>query len=448
MQALEEKISAAIVLAKTERRLKDLKVLKEQKECMAYVSAGLTAEVMRERLIVLKQKLGERIDELMDADDDDGCIICDEHQTAIQRILDQDIPVASPSVAVSPSAKTALSPTPSSLPPSSIVLGVVGSVDSVVLDRSVSEGENSSGKSVILSGTYTAAHTTEQVNVMVKLCDKSLYSRAQREYSVMARLHKSDPGRFVRPFALLDGAQGGITPNRTEDTIFCAQCVCIVMEKGVVNMKEYFSKRLDMPILEKLSVVRQLLDILISARACGVVLNDFKLANIVRVSDGKYDFTLKAIDFDNSCIEGESVGDETTASYCSPEVARVVLARCRCQGEEVSTTSLPATHKMDIMALGWTVYEIANNMVSYWSNQVNPVTDDIDILSALSTLKDDDVQHNINQTFPGDQYASLRTWLCHALRVNPRERATAEELLHSHSLFGSKDRTRTESTPE
>lgn len=311
MQALEEKISAAIVLAKTERRLKDLKVLKEQKECMAYVSAGLTAEVMRERLIVLKQKLGERIDELMDADDDDGCIICDEYQTAIQRILDQDIPVASPSVAVSPSAKTGLSPTPSSLPPSSLVLGVVGSVDSVVLDRSVSEGENSSGKSVILSGTYTAAHTTEQVNVMVKLCDKSLYSRAQREYSVMARLHKSDPGRFIRPFALLDGAQGGI---RTEDTIFCAQCVCIVMEKGVVNMKEYFSKRLDMPILEKLSVVRQLLDILISARACGVVLNDFKLANIVRVSDGKYDFTLKAIDFDNSCIEGESVGDDTTAA--------------------------------------------------------------------------------------------------------------------------------------
>ena len=93
LQALEEKIPAAIVLAKTERRLK---VLKEQ-ECMAYVSAGLTAEVMKERLIVLKQKLGERIDELMDADDDDGCISCDEYQTAIQRILDQDIPVASPS---------------------------------------------------------------------------------------------------------------------------------------------------------------------------------------------------------------------------------------------------------------------------------------------------------------------------------------------------------------
>jgi serine/threonine protein kinase len=179
-----------------------------------------------------------------------------------------------------------------------------------------------------------------------------------------------------------------------------------------------------------------------------VVLNDIKLANVVRVSDGKYNFTLKAIDFDNSCIEEESVGDETIASYCSPKLARVVLARCRCQGEEVSTTSLPATHKMDFMALGWTVYEIANNMVSYWSNEVNPVTDDIDILSALSTLKDDDVQLNINQTFPGDQNASLRTWLCHALRVNPRERATAEELLHSHYLFGSKDRTRTESTPE
>jgi serine/threonine protein kinase len=426
LQALEEKIVEAIALAKTERRLKDLKALKEQKESMAYIFAGLTAKVMRERLIALKAKLEERIDELMDSDDDDGCIICDEYQAKIQEILDQNIPVATSPVSVSSSAKVAPS-----------VPGVAGSTDSVVLERSVSEGENSSGKSIILSGIFTAAHTTEQVSVMVKVSDKSLFSRAQKEYSMMARLHKADPSRFVRPFAFLDGSQGCIIPHQKEDAEYCLKSVCIVMEKGAVDMKQYFTQRPDMPIMEKLAVVRQLLDILIAARKCGVVLNDFKLANIVRVSDGRYDFTLKAIDFDNSCVEGESMSDETTAAYCPPEVAKIALARCK--GEQVA--SLLATHKMDIMALGFTVYEIANDMVSYWSNQTNPISGDLEILKAISILTDEDVHKNVNHTFPGDQYAALRTWLFHALRVNPRERATAEELLHSHSLFGSKDRT-------
>jgi hypothetical protein len=118
------------------------------------------------------------------------------------------------------------------------VLGVVGSVDSVVLDRSVSEGENSSGKSVILSGTYTAVHTAEQVSLTVKLCDKSLYSRAQREYSVMARLHKSDPGRFVRPFALLDGAQGGkgALPQIGQRTLYSVHSVCALLWRKVSSI--------------------------------------------------------------------------------------------------------------------------------------------------------------------------------------------------------------------
>ena len=199
LQALEEKISAAIVLAKTERRLKDLKVLKEQRESMAYISAGLTAEAMRERLVALKARLGERIDELIDNDDDDGCIICDEYQATIQEILDQNIPVASSPVSVSSSVILAPS-----------VLCVALSADSVVLERSVSEGENSSGKSIILSGIFTAAHTTEQVTVMVKVLDRSLFTRAQKEYSMMVRLHKADSSRFVRPFAFLDGAHGEI----------------------------------------------------------------------------------------------------------------------------------------------------------------------------------------------------------------------------------------------
>ena len=32
-------------------------------------------------------------------------------------------------------------------------------------------------------------------------------------------------------------------------------------------------------------------------------------------------------------------------------------------------------------------------------------------------------------------------WLLHALKINPNERASALDLRHGHSLFGSKDRT-------
>jgi hypothetical protein len=132
----------------------------------------------------------------------------------------------------------------------------------------------------------------------------------------------------VRPFAFLDGAQGCVIPRKEEGDPYCSRSVRIVMEKGAVDMKAYFSNRLDMTIMEKLAVVGHLLDILRSARMCGVVLNNFKLANIIRVSDARNDFTLKATDCDNSCAEGESIFNERTAAYCPTEVAKVALARC------------------------------------------------------------------------------------------------------------------------
>ena len=423
---LEEEILGAMALAKAERRLKDLKALKEQRESSVYTPPGPSAEQMRARLVALKDRLTSRIDELMDADDDDGCIICDEYKTKAQNVLDMNTPL------VTASAKIASLPSASSPLPR-----VAGLGDVVELLSSISEGGNSSGNSVLVIGLFTAAHTTERLPVMAKIFDKSHFSRAQKEYRMMAKLHKADASHFVRPFAFLDGATGHIIPLQSEDLVVCASSICIVMEKGAVDLKEYFANRSDIQVTEKLSVVRHLLDILRAAHRCGVVLNDFKAANVVRVSDGRYDFNLKAIDFDSSREEGEAMSDEITAGYTSPEVARTVLARARGN----SQSSPPSSHKTDVMALGWTVYEIANNMESYWSNQAHPPIGDVAILTAIANLKDEDVHKDIEETFPGDQFASLRTWLIHALRVNPKERATAEELLHSHSLFGSKDRT-------
>jgi hypothetical protein len=59
------------------------------------------------------------------------------------KILDRIIPVATSSSAeVTPLAS-----------------GAAASTDRAVLERSASEGETSSGKSIILSGIFTAAHT-------------------------------------------------------------------------------------------------------------------------------------------------------------------------------------------------------------------------------------------------------------------------------------------------
>ena len=147
------------------------------------------------------------------------------------------------------------------------------------------------------------------------------------------------------------------------------------------------------------------------------------MRGIVYVGDGCYS-RWKAIDFESSRGEGEEVSCEATAAYCSPEVAKEMLARAN----GASHKPLLASHKMDIMALGWAVYEIANDMKSYWENQSPPITEHGDILNALACLRDEDVKRDIERTFAGTQFEALRTWLVHALRVHPKDRASALEL--------------------
>jgi hypothetical protein len=60
---------------------------------------------------------------------------------------------------------------------------------------------------------------------------------------------------------------------------------------------------------------------------------------------------------------------------------------------------------------------------------------------ALASLQDEEVGRIVENTFRGDQFSPLRRWLKHALSVHQSSRASCDELLHAHSLFGSKDRT-------
>ena len=62
---------------------------------------------------------------------------------------------------------------------------------------------------------------------------------------------------------------------------------------------------------------------------------------------------------------------------------------------------------MDVMAFGWIVFEIANDMVPYWQTQecgiVQPATDE-KILDALANLTDERIATTLESVFPATPF--------------------------------------------
>ena len=85
--------------------------------------------------------------------------------------------------------------------------------DMVFLSASLSEGENSSGKSIVQNGVYSPANTSEKLTAKVKMLPASDIARAQREYEIMTKLHKHDPSNCFLPHAFLRGDSGQITTS-------------------------------------------------------------------------------------------------------------------------------------------------------------------------------------------------------------------------------------------
>lgn len=395
------------------KKVQEAKALSEQRMALGYTPSELSAAQMRIRLSALLPLIDARYLELISVDDINYAHleICVDCQEQINLLLNSNYPADAAPPLITPR------------------------IDSVVLMRNISEGITSSGKSVVADGLFTAAHTVDCVAVKVKIFDATHVERARQEYRIMGKLHQAAPRHFVRPYAFLDGSLGQILPHSPKDKEHCVAAMCLIMEKGTSDMREYFVNY-QFDKIEGLAISSTFLDHLVLASQCSIVLNDFKPSNIVRVHDGSR-YYLKAIDFDSSREEGQEMAAEATAAYCSPEVAREILARKR--GEH--PTVLLARHKMDVMALGLIVFEIANNLTSFWSSQIPPITEHWDILNALAHLTDDDVKRSIEKSFPGSQFSVLRRWLEHALKVEPNDRASALELLHGHSLFGNKSIT-------
>jgi Protein kinase domain len=314
----------------------------------------------------------------------------------------------------------------------------------VELQKLKSEGQCSSGNSWIVDGLLTDIVTNTKTEVMVKLVEKDRIGKAENEFRMMNILYKdstSNHDYFIAPLSptLLHGSKGQIKGHGGDD---CSKYVGIAMEKGIRNLKDRVQGGSNLSINGVKLEAEKLLHIIIAANQAKVVLMDFKLSNIVLVADHN-GLHLKAIDFDCSCNVNGPISTDTSAFYSCPEVARWVVGGCL-----PSETPL-ASHKMDVMAYGFCVYEIATKVVyngrskSFWENggvrsgQVH--TDSVNM--ALASLTDEQVTANLEKTFVGSHYGNLRSFLQQALRVDPEARSSGVRLLNQSSFLGSIERT-------
>jgi serine/threonine protein kinase len=314
----------------------------------------------------------------------------------------------------------------------------------VALQRSRSEGKCSSSNSWVVDGLLTDVITNIKTEVMVKLVDKDRIAKAEKEFKIMNILYKdstSNHDYFIAPLSpsLLYGSKGQIKGHGGED---CSMYVGIAMEKGIRNMKEILQGGSNLTINGVKLDAEKLLNIIIAADQAKVVLMDFKLSNIVRVADHN-GLHLKAIDFECSCNVNDPISTDTTAFYSCPEVARWVVKGC------LPSETPMASHKMDVMAYGFCIYEIASKVVysgrskSFWENGgvTSGQVDNHSVNMALASLTDEQVTANLERTFVGSHYGNLRSFLQQALRVDPEARSSGVRLLNQSSFLGSTERT-------
>jgi Protein kinase domain len=325
-------------------------------------------------------------------------------------------------------------------------MSVEGSIwNYVVLQRFKSEGmRSSSSNSWIVDGLLTNVISKIKSEVMVKLIEKGRIEKAEKEIRIMNILYKDSTSNhdfFIAPLSpsLLHGSKGQIKGHGGED---CSMYVGIAMEKGTRNMKEILQGGSNLTINGVKLDAKKLLNIIIAADQAKVVLMDFKLSNIVHVADHN-GLHLKALDLECSCNANDPISTDTTAFYSCPEVARWVIRGCL-----PSETPL-ASHKMDVMAYGFCIYEIASKVVyngrskNFWENGgvASGEVDDHSVNLALASLTDEQVTANLEKTFVGTHYGNLRSFLQQALRVDPEARSSGVRLLNQSSFLGSTERT-------
>ena len=223
------------------------------------------------------------------------------------------------------------------------------------------DGVCSSGKSLILDGKFYAG---DRAGESVKLKLSKDHDTLEYEHTLMEVLYQKNSDYFIHSFggSVLSAASGEIL-NQEGTNEGLDGYYCIAMEVGVVDLQEYFFDiKKDPSFFHEVKLIgAQLCELIEAAHAIGVVLMDFKPANVLRVQK-KGRFVLKAIDFESSIElgnDGNPIGHYTlagTPQYISPEVSKVLLQQMN--GE--SAAPFKPTSAIDVFAFGLMVFECMN----------------------------------------------------------------------------------------
>lgn len=289
------------------------------------------------------------------------------------------------------------------------------------------KGVQSSGSCIIVDGLHYHG-SMAPTKVKAKFKHRDLETEINREFNFMKIFYEHRLlSKFVKPIDLFLGEQGEIISEAGENL---SEYRCIVMEWGQFNLEDHLRRKENINISELLTIAETLLDIVIAAHSCKVVIMDLKPSNIVRFIDGEGEVFWKAIDFDNSRFVNENIGAFTPA-YAAFEIADMALG-----GRVVS-----ASPSMDICSLGWIVWKMLNGGKSLW-DYLGIGDDEDSILRKLKSMNQQDIEVEITRTFGA--HKAVVSWLTKALRVDPRERNDIHSLKNS-TLFQRKDATRLDS---
>jgi len=308
----------------------------------------------------------------------------------------------------------------------------------VKLTHRVSEGTKSSNKSIIVDAEYMG------LQVKVKL--RNDRNALLREYNIMLSLNMKAPSYCIRPYDLVSYDKG--------ELITCDGCFDdlsgfhgIIMEYGIIDMKAYSRMRFRKPNfqLEFKFIGFDVCEIINTAHSNNIVLMDLKPANIVRVMNNDGTNNHKAIDFDDAIDLNNfslSTAISSTPRYIAPEVAKAML-------HPTEINKFKPTLAVDVFSFGLWVFEVFNDQVSLWTCLGVDESKDRDVLISASQLTDDQIERVIKAKL-GDMNSTAVacTWLLAALKVNPCDRLTIEQLNAKRSLFTTNNATVTKANAD
>ena len=119
--------------------------------------------------------------------------------------------------------------------------------------------------------------------------------------------------------------------------------------------------------------------------------------------------------------------------YIAPEVARAILAG---NNEQQQHYQFKPTVAIDVFSFALWVFEVFNHQVSLWEQLgATDITNDQEVLVIASQLTDEQIDRVIYKRLSDQNSTSARHWLQNALRVDPNDRLSIDQLDAKHSLF-------------